>query len=73
MVRQRGHLRALQVRVGRYHGVDVRAGTVGEHGLQGGERRVLAFHDAAQVQAHVGDHLVVAAAPGVQLGAGARR
>ena len=38
--------------------------------LQGGERRVLALGDAAQVQAHVGDHLVVAAAAGVQPGAG---
>ncbi len=66
VLRQRGDLRALQVRVGGQHGLQVVGGSRQQHLLQGSERRVLSFGDAAQVQTHVGDHLVVAAAAGVQ-------
>ena len=69
-MRQRRDLRALQVRVRGQHGVDVVGRASDEELLERGERRVLAFGDAAQVQPHVRDHLVVAAAPGVQPGAG---
>ena len=70
MLRQRGDLRALQVRVRGQDRLDVIGGPREEQLLQGGERRVLAFGDAAQVQPHVRDHLVVAAAPRVQARAG---
>ena len=70
MLRQRRDLRALQVRVRGQHGLDVVGRAREQHLLQGGERRVLAFGDAAQVQPHVRDHLVVAAASGVESRAG---
>ena len=70
VLRQRGDLGALQVRVRGQHRLDVVGRASDEQLLERGERRVLAFGHAAQVQAHVRDHLVVAAAAGVQPGAG---
>ena len=73
MVRQRRDLRALQVRVRRHDRLHVLGGAHEHHLLQTVERRVLAFEHAAQVEPHVGDDLVVAAATGVELGAGFTR
>ena len=70
VLRERRDLRALQVGVRGQHRLDVVGGPREQQLLQRGERRVLALGDAAQVQPHVGDHLVVAAAAGVQAGAG---
>ena len=66
---QRGHLSPLQVRVGRHHRLEVRLGARQQQLLQAAQRRALALDHAAQVQAQVGHHLVVAAACRVELGA----
>ena len=70
VLRERRDLRALQVGVRGQHRLDVVGGPRDQELLQRGERRVLALGHAAQVQPHVRDHLVVAAAAGVQAGAG---
>ncbi len=70
VLRQRRDLGALQVGVRRQDGLHVVGRPRQQHLLEGGERRVLAFGHAAQVQPHVCDHLVVAAAAGVEPRAG---
>jgi len=73
MLGQRRDLSPLQVRVGRHHRLDLVGRPAEQHALQGGQRGVLPLDHPAQVQPHVGDDLVVAAAGRVQLGAGVSR
>ncbi len=70
MLGQRRHLRTLQMRVGRHDRLQMVAGTLEQHLLQAGDSHVLTLGHAPQMQSHVGDHLVVTAAAGMELGAG---
>jgi len=67
---QRRDLGALQVGVRGHDGVGVVRRPGEQYALQDGQRSVLPLDHPPQVQAHVGDHLIVAAAPGMQPGAG---
>ena len=70
MVRKAHRLRHLHMGVAGQDGVDVTFGHVDERGLHLHQRCVQRVDLAAQPQAHVGGHLVIAAAPGVQALAG---
>ncbi len=65
-----GDLRARLLWVGGEQVLKVPPRPFNQQLLQADQRRVLTVDHAAQVQPHVGDHLIVAAAPGVQLGTG---
>ncbi len=59
-------LRHLHVRVAGHHGVGVAGGQLDQRALHRGQQQGDAVDLAAEPQAHVGGHLVVAAAAGVQ-------
>ena len=66
VVREAHRLRDLHVRVARHHGVGVRVGQLDQRALHLRQQRRDAVDLAAQPQPHVGGHLVVARAAGVQ-------
>ncbi len=69
-MREADRLRDLQMGEARHDGVDVRFGKIEQRALQRPDQRQQSVDLVAQIQPHIGRHLVVARTAGVQAFAG---